>query len=201
MVRPRASGGVIPVVAAEPEPATLLERAVETMPSERRYEGPLQLDLGRILLVHRVENIPPPPDFIFTPFVSSRRRDLTPSEVSARDVGTSISDVAPSEVPLSEAVVAALAANPSAGGVCAALVPVPIDPRPCRTVDEREACRRVERGWRVDVAPCLNVGASAEAFRARVRRRGISTSRALPASPLPSSVLPASPIELEAVSA
>lgn len=182
----------------------LLERAaVEPAPPERRYDGPLELDLGRILLVHRVENVPPPPDFIFKPFVSSRRRAASAHDGVVNDVD----DVASlREVPLSEAVVAALAANPSAGGVCAALVPAPIEPRPCRTVDEREACRRVDRGWRVDVAPCLNVGASSEAFRARVRRRGISTARALGSSPLASSPPPSSPaaptpIELEAASA
>ena len=195
-MRPRPGGGAVPIVAAEP--ATLLERAAaEPAPRERRYDGPLDLDLGRILLVHRVENIPPPPDFIFTPFVSSRRHAANALDVGRSDVTSGVvSDLATSEVPLSEAVVAALAANPSAGGVCAALVPTPIDPQPCRTVDEREACRRVDRGWRVDVAPCLNVGASGEAFRARVRRRGISTARALPSSP----AVP-SPIELEAASA
>ena len=40
IVRPRASGGVIPVVSAEP--ATLLERAAsEPARRERRYDGPL----------------------------------------------------------------------------------------------------------------------------------------------------------------
>jgi len=200
IVRPRPSGGAVPVVAAQP--ALLLERAAaEPAPPERRYEGPLELDLGRILLVHRVEDIPPPPEFIFKPFVSSRRRGAAAmgSSIDRTSTDGVSTDVVSSEVPLSEAVVAALAANPSSGGVCAALVPAPIDPQPCRTIDEREACRRVDRGWRVDVAPCLNVGASGEAFRARVRRRGISTARALP--PSSSSVLPPSPIELEAASA
>jgi len=182
-VRPRAGGGAIPVVAAASTLAAEPATAREPAPPERRYEGPLELDLGRILLVHRVENIPPPPDFIFRPLASSRRREA------------SVGEAAPSEVPLSEAVVAALAADPSAGGVCAALVARTIEPQACRTIDEREASRRVDRGWRVDVAPCLNIGASGEAFRARIRRRGISTTRALPSSP------PPIPLELEAVSA
>lgn len=201
IVRARASGGAIPVVAADLAP--LLERAAAEPARQRRYEGPLDLDLGRILLVHRVENIPPPPDFIFTPFVSSRRCVATTMDVDTSRVCSSgaVSDVASTEVPLSEAVVAALAADPTAGGVCAALVPAPIEPRPCRAVDEREACRRVDRGWRVDVAPCLNVGASSEALRARVRRRAISTARALPSSASPSSSMPPGAPELEAASA
>jgi hypothetical protein len=179
IVRPRALGGAVSVVAAEPaahaaapEPAPPVELAapLEPAPPERRYQGPLELDLGRIVLVHRVENIPPPPDFIFRPFVRSPRR----------------------EVSLGEAVVAALA-DPSAASL---LPPAPIEPRPCRSVDERDAGRRIERGWRVDVAPCLSIGTSAEALRARLRRRGISTTRALPPGP----AAPV-PLELEAVGA
>ncbi len=35
--------------------------------------GPLQLDLSRIVLPHRVADVPPPPPFIFRPLPSSRR--------------------------------------------------------------------------------------------------------------------------------
>jgi hypothetical protein len=69
------------------------------------------------VLLHRVENVPPPPDFIYEPFVSSRAAP-TPPAASAR----------------------------------------PIHPRPCRVVDARQARQRVQRGWRVDVAPCLDIG-------------------------------------------
>ncbi len=36
-----------------------------------RLTGPLLLDLDRVVLPHRVENVPPPPAFIFEPFVPS----------------------------------------------------------------------------------------------------------------------------------
>jgi hypothetical protein len=123
----------------------------------RRYDGPLELDLDRIVLQHRVEEVPPPPDFIFRPFVSSRARS-------------------------------ALAAVP----------PLRIDPRPCRVVDGREACRRVERGWRVDVAPCLNVGSVDEPSRRQNRRRGGVVAGASHPPP-PEDAPPA--LELEAASA
>jgi hypothetical protein len=138
------------------QPAALQPAALQPGAVERRYEGPLELDLGRIVLVHRVENVPPPPEFIFQPFASSRARD------------------------------AALSARPR-----------PIDPRPCRVVDDREANRRVERGWRVDVAPCLNVGASSESRRQGRHRGGVV---ACPAPPI-SEVAAAVPFELEAASA
>jgi hypothetical protein len=44
---------------------------------ERRCDGPLQLDLGRIVIPHRVEDVPPPPAFIYTPFVSSRATEAS----------------------------------------------------------------------------------------------------------------------------
>ncbi len=145
-------------VASPPAPDLLPAAAVMAPAAvERRYEGPLQLDLGRIVLLNRVENVPPPPEFVLRPFVSSRARS---AEGDAQ--------------------------------------PRPIDPRPCRIVDDREACRRVERGWRVDVAPCLNVGASGESRRQARHRGGVV---ACPAPP-PSEALPlALPFELEAASA
>ena len=170
IVRPRPSGGAIPVIAADA--ALELPRHEPDAALERRYEGPLDLDLGRILLLHRVEDIPPPPEFIFRPFVSSRR-----AEADAE--------------PRAETETDALEAAAWVVGV-----PAPIEPRPCRVVDEREACRRVDRGWRVDVAPCVNVGAGGEPGRARVRRRSIASVHVLPAS-----APAATPPELEAVSA
>jgi hypothetical protein len=153
----RPTSAALEATAARAEqPADEQPVAVPAAVVERRYEGPLELDLGRIVLVHRVENVPPPPEFIFRPFASSRARD------------------------------AALSA-----------LPRPIDPRPCRVVDDREANRRVERGWRVDVAPCLNVGASGESRRQGRHRGGVV---ACPAPPL-SEVAPAAPFELEAASA
>jgi len=92
-----------PVDAAPPRP-----RAVE-------LAGPLQLDLSRIVLPHRVADIPPPPDFVFRPFVSSRRRSAE-----------------------------------------AAACPLPLIGY--RVVDARVASLRVERRWRIDIAPCLGVG-------------------------------------------
>ena len=139
-----------------PTPALPEEKVASAPPAapvERRYEGPLQIDLGRIVLPHRVENVPPPPDFIFRPFVSSRRRELNAEGVSESAVRPRLA---------------------------------PISPRPCRVVDEIEACRRVDRRFRVDVAPCVDIealGASIEAQR-RGRRRSV--------------VPPASPEDIEA---
>lgn len=144
--RPPAPYPLAPLDSPPPRPAG----------PARSYAGPLQLDLDRIVLPHRAENVPPPPEFIFTPFVSSRTRP-----------------------------------------VLAAVPPPTIDPRPCRVVDEREACRRIERGWRVDVAPCVNVGALAEAARRQSRRRGGRIACAA----LPAEEVAVAPLELEAASA
>ena len=83
--------------------------------------GPLELDLTRIVLPHRVENIPPPPEFIFRPLSSARRAAPTLAF---------------------EPVAAPLRALPLLG---------------YRVVDEHLASSRVERRWRVDVAPCVAV--------------------------------------------
>jgi hypothetical protein len=96
-----------------------------------------------------VENVPPPPDFIYRPFVSSRAAPPPPS-------------------------------------------PRPIHPRPCRIVDARQARQRVQRGWRVDVAPCIDIGS---ADRRPSRHRGGVV--ACPAAPLPAEPAP----ELRAASA
>jgi hypothetical protein len=176
--RPGAEGFVEPVEAlgspaaedASPPvlPSTggaLLAALAEPPRAERVYAGPLELDLGRIVLLHRVEDVPPPPDFIFRPFVSSlRRAALSPGLASTR----------------------------------------PIEPRPCRVVDEREACQRVARGPRVDVAPCVEVGAlasSVESLR-RVARRRLAAVRALQLATTFDAERPAPlELELEAVSA
>lgn len=142
----------VPVAAL---PLAALPGPAAPRPIERRYEGPLQLDLGRIVLPHRVENVPPPPDFIFKPFVSSRS---------------------------GPALVVASAR--------------PIYPRPCRSVDHRDACRRIERSRSVDVAPCVHVGA-VELPRRQSRHRGGVV--ACPAPRRPAAEPP--PLELEAASA
>jgi hypothetical protein len=54
-----------------PEPCPI---PVQPPPAVRRCEGPLQLDLDRIVLLHRVADVPPPPEFVYRPFVSSRAR-------------------------------------------------------------------------------------------------------------------------------
>jgi hypothetical protein len=151
----------------EPETSrdvVLAARLAEVPRPERVYAGPLDLDLGRIVLPHRVENVPPPPDFIFRPFVSSLRR-----------AGASPA------VPASAS---------------------PIEPRLCQVVDQREAGRRVARGWRVDVAPCVEVGpvsSNVEALR-RVARRRLAAVRALQLATTFDAEGPA-PVELDAVSA
>lgn len=135
--------------AASPSPFARVPTAPPPAPAprvERRCDGPLELDLGRIVLLNRVEDVPPPPDFIYTPFVSSRAR-CAPSAPSPR----------------------------------------PIHPRPCRIVDARQARLRVQRGWRVDVAPCLEVG---PVERRPSRQRGIVVT--CPAPDLPAELQAAS---------
>jgi hypothetical protein len=87
--------------------------------------GPLELDLTRIVLPHRVEDVPPPPEFIFRPLPSSRRAEPAAA--------------------VFEPVAVPLRALPLLG---------------YRVVDEQLAASRVERRWRVDVAPCLAVAAA-----------------------------------------
>lgn len=78
--------GQAPELAPPAEPAAPVSTAslevasLEVEPERARVElaarlaGPLQLDLTRIVLPHRVANIPPPPEFVFRPFRSSQRR-------------------------------------------------------------------------------------------------------------------------------
>ena len=150
------------ILTGAPSAASLAPTSTDASGAESRYAGPLELFLDRIVLAHRVENVPPPPDFIFRPFVSAEK-------------------------------LAASRATPAVLG--------PIEPRACHVVDQRDAGRRVQRGWRVDIAPCLSVGAAApEVTRAvaistisvegsrRARRRGPVLARVLavsPVSPLP----------------
>jgi hypothetical protein len=156
-----APEALMPALEAPPSPFPPARREpppkLEPPPVTRLYAGPLELDIDRIVLQHRVEDVPPPPDFIFRPLVSTRARV-----------------------------------------VLAAVPPLPIDPRPCRAVDAREECERVERGWRVDVAPCLTVGSSGEPSRRWGRRRGGVTACA--AEPLSSEDAPL-PLERAAASA
>jgi hypothetical protein len=152
LLRPSAGADVRSLEGPEEPPHAVPQPAA--VAPERRFEGPLELDLGRIVLPHRVENIPPPPDFIFRPFVAARAKLGPPSAL-------------------------------------------PIDPRPCRVVDEREAGRRVDRGSCVDVAPCIHVGvAVSEPSRRQPRRRGALAARLVLAA-----AFAAPPLELEAASA
>jgi hypothetical protein len=116
------AAGVAASGSASTRPAQL-EPAAEQPASQ--LAGPLELDLARIVLPHRVENVPPPPDFIFRPLASSRR------------------PAAPA--PLFEPVTVPLRALPLLG---------------YRVVDEHVVSSRVERRWRVDVAPCVAVAAA-----------------------------------------
>jgi hypothetical protein len=140
-------------VASIPSPpASEPSRAAARM--ERCLDGPLQLDLHRIVLRHRVEDVPAPPDFIYRPLVSARARAAPP----------------------------AMTARP--------IEPLPIEPRPCRIVDTRPACQRVQRGWRVDVAPCVHIGAGE---RRPSRHRGGMVASSVVASSVVASSVVASP--------
>jgi hypothetical protein len=117
-----------------------------------RLKGPLEIVLGRVILLHRVENVPPPPDFIFEPFVRSPLPEPSLAAAAVADAGR-------------------------------------IEPRPCRVIDDRNAAQRVDRGSRVDIAPCVDIGVSAsaraaptgpkQAVRRAKRSRGRLAARAL----------------------
>lgn len=123
------------------EYAAAVERAL-------RFKGPMDLALDSIVIPHRVEDIPPPPAFIYEAVLAHAEREL--QRVTA----------------------ARLAAEARAR---AAIVPAR-----CHTVGAHRAAQRVERAWRVDIAPCLPVdGAPAQVEPAaeapqpeRRRRRG-----------------------------
>jgi hypothetical protein len=74
----RASGSTVLAAPAEPQVSAAraapqrVALATPPLPA-RRYEGPLELDLDRIVIAHRALNVPPPPDFIFRPFVRGAR--------------------------------------------------------------------------------------------------------------------------------
>lgn len=110
------------VVLSEPASPQALPGPAAEQPVQP-FTGPLELDLARIVLPHRVEDIPPPPAFIFRPLSTSRR-------------------VAEPVVPVFEPVAVPLRALPLLG---------------YRVVDEQLASSRVDRRWRVDVAPCVAV--------------------------------------------
>lgn len=121
---PRALLRLPPDAPSLSAPEAELQGSAAAEPA-KRLAGPLELDLARIVLPHRVENVPPPPDFIFLPLPSSRRAP-EPAPVAA----------------VFEPVAAPLRALPLLG---------------YRVVDEHLASSRVERRWRVDVAPCVAV--------------------------------------------
>jgi hypothetical protein len=160
----------LPELVKAPERVDAVPAEVVAKPAlrARQLTGPIELDLGRIVLIHRVENVPPPPDFIFQPFVrtSPTERPAPPDPSPALATGAS-----PEPPVVSEA--------------------EPIEPVACQIVDRRDAARRVNRGWRVDIAPCLSVGpgpapaSSSGETRRATRRRGSVVARSL--SPLPDS--------------
>lgn len=117
--------GVVSVAEPALAPASPEAVAEQLAP---RLRGPLELDLARIVLPHRVEDVPPPPEFIFRPLPSSRRTE----PVAA----------------VFEPVAVPLRALPLLG---------------YRVVDEHLAASRVERRWRVDVAPCVAVSGALRA--------------------------------------
>jgi hypothetical protein len=116
---PAGAGAVSESTSAPAPPEPVAEQPAS-------LAGPLELDLARIVLPHRVENVPPPPAFIFRPLASSRR---------AVEPATAVFE--PVAVPLR--------ALPLLG---------------YRVVDQHVASSRVQRRWRVDVAPCLAVAAA-----------------------------------------
>jgi len=146
-------------------------------PIERGLDGPLQLDLHRIVLCHRVEDVPPPPDFVYRPLVSTRARAAPPLSPEPPAVTAPPTEPQPIEPRPIE--------------------PRPIEPRPCRVVDTRQACQRVQRGWRVDVAPCVHIGAGE---RRPSRHRGGMVASSVVASPAPRQPVELQP-ELQAASA
>jgi hypothetical protein len=168
---PGAEPSVPPLVRATARvEAVPAEAAAKPEPVARQLTGPIELDLGRIVLLHRVENIPPPPDFIFQPFVPT----------------------GPAPRPAPPDASRALATEPSGLEPMAVSGAQPIEPVACQIVDRRDAARRVNRGWRVDIAPCLSIGSGAplpsssgETPRRATRRRGSVVARSF--SPLPDS--------------
>ncbi|HVZ36316.1 MAG TPA: hypothetical protein VG963_28000 [Polyangiaceae bacterium] len=111
----------LPPVVADPAPERGDPKQTSSLGPARVAElvrtcrGPLELDLKRLVLPHRVQDIPPPPEFVFQPFVSSRR------------------------------------SSPSAPPAA------PLQPLGCRVIDQQDSGRRIDRRWRVDIAPCLSV--------------------------------------------
>jgi hypothetical protein len=87
-----------------------------------RYTGPLQLDLTRLVLPHRVADIPPPPDFIF-------RSLATPPPAACRVL---LEPFEPAVAP-------------------------PLTLLGYRVIDARAATCRVDRRWRIDIAPCVRI--------------------------------------------
>jgi hypothetical protein len=184
-----------PLANQSPESAAMPPALAVAVARALSFKGPLDIVLGRVLLTQRVEDVPPPPAFVYEPFVPSRRAAL--KEAAA------IATVPANALPFSVV-----------GTLPHAHRPTPIEPSACRVVDSRDARQRVARGWRVDIAPCVAVDspaplASAPGQRAipaepkatapvaaaltrpertrRGRRRGAQTAASLSASPVPSS--------------
>jgi len=121
---PPRAGSVLPARSAAPASAQPVERARPAAELAACLLGPLQLDLTRLVLPHRVADIPPPPDFIFRPLARPPRAACqvprAPFEASA----------AP-----------------------------PLTLLGYRVIDARAATSRVERRWRIDIAPCVRIEA------------------------------------------
>jgi len=158
----REQGVLVPEPSRSWSAAALTSAPSQADPAllQLRLAGPLELDLGRIVLPHRVENVPPPPEFIFRPFVSSRARDLRLA--------------------------------------LATLCAPPLEPLRYRIVDQRAASSRVQRGWRVDIAPCLSIGAAALEQPQRLRAESAAVV-SLPADSMPTETMPVVSLPLEVV--
>ncbi|HEU4577554.1 MAG TPA: hypothetical protein VFS67_04825 [Polyangiaceae bacterium] len=143
-------------------PASAASARVPEPAVEPALVGPLELDLARIVLPHRVQDIPPPPEFIFRPLPSSRR-------------------AAPAAADVFEPVAVPQRALPLLG---------------YRVVDQHLAASRVDRRWRVDVAPCVAVaGALASPSLALEAARLVR--EAAPPPPVPAQPAEPGPIEAD----
>jgi hypothetical protein len=171
VLRPSATTPLLPGGGAPAGPRQAADatwhgaEAADPVARALRLKGPLQLVLDRVVLRHRREDIPPPPDFVFLPFVRSSSLAAMPEGSPAVLGIKAMAELAAAHEPLAR-----------------------IEPRPCRVVDARDARARVDRGWRVDIAPCLSIvsselGSAPPALTNVVarasRRRGRLAARAL----------------------
>lgn len=140
-LEPGASAPAPPATATVPAPASATPASATPLPP-----GPLELDLSRIVLPHRVADVPPPPAFIFRPLPSSRR---------------------------------------AAAALALAQATPPLTPLGYQVIDQRDASCRVQRRWRVDVAPCLAVAAELNVSAASALPSVVAAELTLVAVPAP----------------